>query len=487
MRMRVLPARKGKAVMAVSALVILAGCSQVPDYTPEAGPLPGDWHNPGISPLASAVTETAIVAPEDRWWESFGSAELNGLVEQALAEGNTLKAAVARIRQAQAQLGTAEAPEWPSLSVSGGESASKASSSARSRTSGDSARSYTLGVSASYEVDFWGKRAASVLAAENALQAARLDRETVGWTLSSGVTGAYLQVLAVRDRLTAARRNLDLSRQTLRLTEQQVQFGEASGLETAQQRSAVAQIQTQIAALELQHAQALNALAALLGKSAGEITVQAPGLSGVVLPAVKPGLPSEILRRRPDLRAAEARLVAANADIGEARARYYPSLTLTAERGFASAALSSLLTPASAIWSIGGSLAAPLFDNGAIDSAVDQAAARREELAATYRQSVIDALRDTEDALAANRWLTEQEDRQGEVVTASREARRLADIRYRGGAVAYMTVLDAERTLLQAEDTAIQVRLSRLTAAVNLSRAVGGSLTLPEIGPAVKP
>ncbi|WP_019646586.1 efflux transporter outer membrane subunit [Novispirillum itersonii] len=420
--MRVVAARKGKAVMAVSALVMLAACSQVPDYTPETGPLPGAWHNPGVSPLASAVvTDTAVIAPEDRWWESFGSAELNRLIEQALSDGNDLKAAVARIRQAQAQLGTAEAPEWPSLSVSGGETAAKRSASSRT-TSGDSARSYSLGLSASYEVDFWGKRAASVLSAEN-----------------------------------------------------------------AQQRSAVAQIRTQIAALELQHAQALNALAALLGKSAGEINVQAPGLSGVVLPPVKPGLPSDILRRRPDLRAAEARLLAANANIGEARARYYPSLTLTAERGFSSAALSSLLTPASAIWSIGGSLAAPLFDNGAIDSAVDQANARREELAATYRQSVIDALRDTEDALAANRWLTEQEDRQGEVVTASREARRLADIRYRGGAVAYMTVLDAERTLLQAEDASILVRLSRLNAGVNLSRAVGGSLSLPAVEPAAKP
>lgn len=484
--MRVVAARKGKAVMAVSALVMLAACSQVPDYTPETGPLPGAWHNPGVSPLASVVTDTAVIAPEDRWWESFGSAELNRLVEQALSDGNDLKAAVARIRQAQAQLGTAEAPEWPSLSVSGGETAAKRSASSRT-TSGDSARTYSLGLSASYEVDFWGKRAASVLSAENALQAARLDRETVGWTLSSSVATAYFQVLAVRDRLTAASRNLDLSQQTLRLTEQQVQFGEASGLETAQQRSAVAQIRTQIAALELQHAQALNALAALLGKSAGEINVQAPGLSGVVLPPVKPGLPSDILRRRPDLRAAEARLLAANANIGEARARYYPSLTLTAERGFSSAALSSLLTPASAIWSIGGSLAAPLFDNGAIDSAVDQANARREELAATYRQSVINALRDTEDALAANRWLTEQEDRQGEVVTASREARRLADIRYRGGAVAYMTVLDAERTLLQAEDASILVRLSRLNAGVNLSRAVGGSLSLPAVEPAAKP
>lgn len=481
--MQVLSARKGKMMGAVSALVVLAGCSQVPEYTPDAGPMPVAWQGQASTQAAvtSAQAQPTVLAPTDRWWEAFGSAELNGLMEQALAGSNDLRAAVARIRQAEAQMGSARVPEWPSLSIAGGETASKRSQGSSSRSSGDSARSYTVGLSASYEVDFWGKTAAAVLSAENALQASRLDRETVGWTLTSSVASSYFDVLAGRDRLAAARRNLDLSQQTLRLTEQQVQFGEASGLETAQQRSAVASIQAQVAALELQQQQALNGLAALLGKTAGDVTVTAPGLSGLAVPGVSAGLPSDILMRRPDLRSAEARLLAANANIGAARARYYPSLTLTAERGFASAALSSLLTPASAIWAVGGSLAAPLFDNGAIDSAVDESLARREELAATYRQSIINALRDTENGLAANRWLAEQEGYQGEVVTAAREARRLADIRYRGGAVAYMTVLDAERTLLEAEDAAVQVRRSRLEAAVTLSKAVGGSLALPEV------
>jgi NodT family efflux transporter outer membrane factor (OMF) lipoprotein len=462
--------------------VLLAGCSLVPDLHLPQPALPDWWGNAGAAPPPSP----GAAAPDvpSTWWQSFGSDELDGLETRALERNHDLKAAISRIAQAEAQAEIAGAPLLPSLSLGSGADltrqdragSSSQSSSTGSRISSRTSRSYQANLTASWEIDFWGKNRAAALAAEAGLAASRLDRDSVMLTLTAGVATGYFQALALEDRIAAARRTLAASRETLDLIEKQAQFGQTSSLEAAQQRSAVALIEAQIPALELQRRQAIDSLAILTGAAPSQLNVERGGLDGIPVPAVAPGLPSDLLRRRPDIRKAEADLAAANANVGVARAELFPSITLTAERGYASSSLSSLLDPASAFWSLGGSLSASLFDNGRLQGNVRLSRAKFDELVESYHGAVLASLKDVEDGLAAVNHLADQEAAQQAAVTAAREAYRLADVRYRNGAVDYLTVLDSQRTLLQAEDGAVQVRLARLNAGVGLFKALGGGM-----------
>lgn len=452
-------------------LVTLGACSQVPDMAVPDMALPAAYGTNVDAPLTAPAA----------WWTLFGSAELDRLEQAALAANHDLRAAIARIEQAEAQLRIAGAPTLPSVTANGSATsrmthgaASSTGSTVRTSKSSTTARAYEGSLAASYEVDFWGKTAASILSAQSSLRASRFDRNTVALTLTAGVATTWMQALALSDRVAVARRNLEIARQTLDLAEKQAAFGKTSALEAAQQRATVASIEAQLPALELQKQQSIGALAILTGLAPSQMQLDTATLAGLPIPAVRAGLPSDLLRRRPDIARAEANLEAANANIGIARAQLYPSLTLTAEGGYANPYLISLLDAHNTFWTLGSSLAATLFDNGKLRGNVALSEARLREAAESYQSTVLTALKEVEDQLAAIRWLSAQEQAQARAVEAAREAQRLSDVRYREGAVEYLTVLEAQRTLLSAEDAAVQVRLSRLNAAVGLVKALGG-------------
>ena len=470
--------------VSVFLLPLLAGCALAPDFEiPDAG-LPEWWGNAAQTRPAEAES----LAQPSAWWKAFGLSELDRLEHVALDNNHDLKAAVARIRQAEAQLAIAGAPLLPTVGLSAQEqvlkrstsstttSTSTTSTSSTSSRSRSAVHSYQGNLSASYEVDFWGKTRSAIESAEAALRASEFDRDTVAHTLTAGVATALFQFVALAERVETAKRNLEIARQTLDYAEKQETFGKTSALEAAQQRSNVALIEAQVPALELQRRQALDGLAILAALAPSALAPPRTTLADIPIPFVVPGLPSSLLLRRPDIRKAEASLQAANANIGVARAQIFPAVTLTAERGYSSAHLAQLLEPTSIFWTLGAGIAVTLFDHDKTMGNVRLSEAKKLELAEAYRGAVLAALRDVEDGLAAVRLLAEQEAAQTIAVLAAREAQRLASVRYKEGAVDYLAVLEAQRTLLQAEDGAIQTRLARLNAVVGLFKALGGGI-----------
>ena len=468
----------------IPLLALLAGCDLAPDFRLPELALPDWWGNTE----ARKPEEPETLARPSAWWKSFRIPELDRLEQAALDNNHDLKAAVARIQQAEAQLAIAGAPLLPTLGLSAQEQVLKRSRSTTSTTSttgtststGGAARSsvhsYELGLSASYELDFWGRTRSAVGAAEAAFRASAFDRDTVAHTLTAGVANALFQVVALAERVETAKRNLGIARESLAYAENQAIHGKTSALEAAQQRSAVALIEAQVPALELQRRQALDGLAVLTGLAPSALEAPRATLGDIPIPYVVPGLPSTLLLRRPDIRKAEENLRAANANIGVARAQLFPSLTLTAERGYSSAHLAQWIEPTSIFWTLGAGVAVTLFDNDKTLGNIRLSEAKKLELAEAYRGSILAALRDVEDGLAAVRLLAEQESAQAIAVLSAREAQRLADVRYKEGAVDYLAVLEAQRTLLQAEDGSIQTRLSRLNAVVGLFKALGGGI-----------
>lgn len=467
---------------AIPLFALLAGCELAPDFKIPDLALPEWWGNAE----AKKPEETETLAQPSAWWRSFRVLELDQLEQAALDNNYDLKAAVARIQQAEAQLAIAGAPLLPTVGLSAQEqvlkrSRSTSSTSSTTSTSTSSAarssvHSYQGNLSASYEVDFWGKTRSAVESAEAAFRASAFDRDTVAHTLTAGVATALFQVVALAERVETAKRNLGIARQSLAYAESQETYGKTSALEAAQQRSNVALIEAQVPALELQRRQALDGLAILAGLAPSALQPPRATLADIPIPFVVPGLPSTLLLRRPDIRKAEENLRAANANIGVARAQIFPAVTLTAERGYSSAHLAQLLEPTSLFWTLGAGIAVTLFDNDKIMGNVRLSEAKKLELTETYRGAILAALRDVEDGLAATRLLAEQESAQVLAVLSAREAQRLADVRYKEGAVDYLAVLEAQRTLLQAEDGAIQTRLARLTAVVGLFKALGGGI-----------
>ena len=422
-----------------------------------------------------AVPDAAV--PAQDWWSAFGSQELSSLVAAALAANPDLAIAAERVRQAEAQVRIAGATLFPALNFDAGTARRETRVDGGSWQTGN-ASSATL--SASYEVDLWGKNASGVRSAEAALRASRFDRETVRLTLVAGVANAYFQVLSLRGRLAIARENLVIAERVFAVVDSRVRNGAASALDLARQQAAVLTQRAAIPPLELQERQTLFALAILLGRAPEGFDTAASAVTGLAVPRVAPGLPAQLLVRRPDLASAEAQLAAANANVAAARAALLPSIGLTGSAGLASDVLLNFLNGPTATFAIGASLLQPIFDGGRLRAQVDVAASRERELVENYRKAVLAALADVESALAAGGRTAEQELLQEKVVEQARLALRLAEIRYREGADDLLTVLDAQRTLFQAEDQLAQIRLSRLQASVGLFKALGGAWKMPE-------
>lgn len=455
-----------RRVLAAAFALALAGCSVGPDYARPPAPVPAAWK---AAPEAGGAEW-----PAADWWRRFESPALDAYVRQAQLNNTDIGAAAARVLQADARVRIAGAPLLPTLDASTDVARVRASNRGVSNVRTREQTSYGATLAASYEVDFWGRNRAALASARSLALFSRYDRDTVAITVTADVATTYFRTLEFRDRLAIARDNLANAVRVLAVVEARVANGAASALDLAQQRTVVATQRASIPPLEQLLEQSENALAILLGEAPAAVRVAAGSIEEVALPAIAPGLPSDLLARRPDIRAAEAQLVAANADIAVARAALFPSIQLTAQSGFESLALSSLFNGGSFFYTLAAALVQPIFAGGSLAGQVDLTEARYEELVQVYRGTVIAAFSDVENALVAIRQLADQQVLQEEAVAQAQSAFELADTRYRAGAVDLLSVLDAQRTLFQARDQLAQIKSARLQATVALFRALGG-------------
>jgi NodT family efflux transporter outer membrane factor (OMF) lipoprotein len=446
----------------------IAGCTSL------AGP-PLDTRMDMPGAFREGVPADAVALSRD-WWKSYGSAELSQLIDDALRTAPDLAIAEARVREAEAQARIAGASLFPVISASASSSRSEARAPSAGRWSED--ESTRGAISASYEIDFWGRNASGARAGQLGLQASRFDLETARLTLVSGVASAYFQVLSLRGRLEVARENLAIAERVLKLVTSRVKFGANSQLDLVRQQSAVLSQRAGIPPLEQQERQTLAALAILTGRTPQSFDLKGVQVADISVPAVTPGLPADVLVRRPDLASAEAILAAAHANVGAARAAMLPSIQLTGSGGLATGLLLDLASPVKTV-SIGLSLLQVVFDGGRLGAQADLARGREEELLESYRKAILAALADVENALVATNRSREQETLQGQARDTAQRALQLAELRYKEGADDLLTVLDAQRTLFQAQDQFAQIRLARLQASVGLFKALGGGWEMP--------
>jgi NodT family efflux transporter outer membrane factor (OMF) lipoprotein len=462
-----------RVLTALCLALALAGCTIGAEKPDPAIDIPPVYRDAGAKPDA--------LPPKPDWWRDFRSKELTALVEEAQFANLDIAAAVARIVQADAQAQVAGAPLLPAVDLNGNSARSRVSRSNGSSTGagGSESNSFNGSLSASYEIDFWGKNRAALRSAEGLAAASRFDREVVALSAIASVANSYFQVLGAQDRLTIARRNLESASRILDVIRQRRDVGTTSDLEVAQQESLVAQERAAIPPLRQTLRQTTAALAVLIGRTPESVKIRGGSMSGVAIPRVTPGLPSELLTQRPDIREAESRLASANANVESARAAFFPSIQLTGEFGYQSAILKTLFLPQSAFYTVAGSLTQPIFDGFRLKGQYDLQRGVQEEVLQTYRKTVISAFADVDSALVAIQETAARETLQRGVVTAARRAFQLAEQRLREGTVDLTTALQIQQTLFQAEDTLAQTRLARLQAVVSLFQALGGGWLMP--------
>jgi NodT family efflux transporter outer membrane factor (OMF) lipoprotein len=484
-----------KRAAALLLATALAGCGVGPAYHRPGLDVPGAFN-------AADTRQKAMPAIDAAWWRGFGSPELDRLIEAAITASPDVQAAVARVIQADQAARVAGAPLLPSITGTGNQnwertgsgSASFGSSLGTSSLGSTSAltgltaggsrytetRSYQLQLSASYEVDFWGQNLDTLRAAKASALASRYDQQTVLLTTISSIATTYFQALGYRDRLGIARHNLETAQHVLDAYRGRLSVGTASLLDVSQQEALVAGYRAQIPSFESQYRQEVIALAILVGTPPEQIALSPVPLSSLRLPPVAAGLPSDLLRRRPDVANAEAQLIAENQTVRADVAAFFPSLSLTASGGLSSLALSSLTGPGTLIASLASTLTQTIFDNGQKSGTLGEAKGRYRELAADYVKSVLQAFSDVETALTQQTFDAEQEALEADAVQKAQRSADIAGAQLEAGTVDIVTVLNTQTTLFGDEDTLAQVRVSRFLALVALYKALGGGWAIPE-------
>lgn len=447
----------------------LSGCMLTSDLPDPALDIPTVYKDAHTSRPGAAT-------PSLDWWRGFRSAELTQLMEEAQTVNLDIAAAVARLRQADAQARITGAALLPTLSAGGQENYARTSGSSASglTNNGREITNFQASLSASYEIDFWGKNRDAALAAEETANANRFDRDVVALTTMAAVANAYFQVVTAQDRIRTAERNIASAQRILDAIKQRFSAGTGTDLDVAQQESVLANQRASVPLLRTTLAQNKHALATLVSRPPESVRVAGGTLNAIAAPKVTPGLPSELLTQRPDIRRQEAQLAAATANVGSARAQFFPTIQLTGSGGYQSSALVALFNPNAAFFSLVGGLTQPIFDGGRIRGNFELTQARQDELVQTYRKTVVSAFADVDNALVAIRQTTERLRLQREVVRASRRAFELSEQQLRAGTADIVTVLNTQLTLFQAEDTLSQAQLARLQAFVSLFQALGG-------------
>jgi NodT family efflux transporter outer membrane factor (OMF) lipoprotein len=446
----------------------LAACNLGPHYKRPDIPPPQAWRDAPGSEQSGW--------PSSDWWRGFNSPTLNDLMDQARVANDDLGAAIARIQQADAQARIAGAPLLPSVGLDADGTRQRTQQTTLSPTGGSprTFNTFTAELTASYEIDFWGKNRALRDAARMAALASRYDRATVELTVMQSVASTYFQALELRDRLKVANDNVASARDTLKGLQLEAQVGTVTALDVAQQQTTVATLDAAIPPLNQQLGETLDALAILLGKQPEAVDVSTGTLGDLAEPEVVPGMPSELLARRPDVAQAEAQLIAANANIAAARAAFFPTISLTAAGGYVSPALNTLFNPVSRAFNATAGLTQPIFQGGALVGQYQLNKGRYAELLSDYHKAVISAFGNVEDALVSVQQTAEQLRREQEAVATARHAYELTQAQFHAGTINILIVLSTETALFTAQDTLVQVKYSHLNALVALFSALGG-------------
>lgn len=457
---------------AIAASALLAGCASGPDYRRPDMELPQQW-TPQSNASAASVAGVS-------WWSLYGDAALDSLVDEALAHNADMQVAAARVLEARALAGIAAADLYPALGANAAVDRTRSSLVGTFPLPAEIPRTqtgYRATLDAAWELDLWGKYRRASEAARAELFAAESARESVQLSLAAQVAQQYFALIAFDAQEATLRRTLDGRSETVRLLGQRVDAGYSSELDLRQAQAEQASARSQLATLVQSRERQEAALALLLGRSPRAVigdTLARGTTTAAPLVWVPDGLPSDLLLRRPDLREAEQRLVAANARIGAARAEYFPAITLTAFLGSESASMSRLFSGPAGIFQFAAGLAQPIFQAGRLGYNLEAAQARRDQALALYRQAVASAFRDVRDALAAQtgaRTVLEAEVARSE---ALRQALDKANRRYDAGIASRLELLDTERQLLQSELARADAERAQRTAVADLFKALGG-------------
>jgi NodT family efflux transporter outer membrane factor (OMF) lipoprotein len=461
-----------RSVIATLLSLALTACAVGPDYqrpavdTPAAFKEAGDWKS----------AEPRDEAPRGKWWETFGDAQLNALVEQVALNNQNVAAAAAQYRQALALLDATRAAEFPTLSANLSDTRGRGITTASGNPVLNSTK---LSFNANWEADVWGRIGRSVEANEAAAAAAGADLLAAQLSAQATLAQSYLQLRIVDAQSRLLEQTLAAYRRSLQITRDRYAAGVAARSDVVQAESQLNATQAQAIDLGVQRAQLEHAVAILTGKPPAELNLAPlPLLSVPALPIIPAAIPSQLLERRPDIAAAERRAAAANAQIGVAQAAFYPDLTLGAAAGYQGQSLSHLLSVPNRFWSLGPAAALTLFDDGARTAAKEQAGAAYDMRVANYRQTVLGAFQEVEDNLAALRILKEEAAVQKTAVASANELLVLTDNQYRAGTVAYLNVITAQAAALAAQIGDLNITGRRLQASVTLLKALGGDWTI---------
>jgi multidrug efflux system outer membrane protein len=454
-----------KTLLAVAVGLALGGCASVgPDYERPAVDVPVNWE---------VSIQQANELANTRWWEQFQDPVLNELIQTALQDNKDVKIAAARVEEYLGRYGVTRADQFPQISANADGARTRNSESGGVTLGGNPTNSYQVDLGVSFELDLWGKLRRATEAARADLLATEESRRTVILTLVSQLANAYIQLLDYDKQLVVTQATLQTRSESVRINGLRFKAGLISELDYQQ---AVAEYQSaavQVPILERQIAQQQNAISLLLGRNPGQIR-RGSDLERLVLPIVPSGLPSDLLERRPDIRQAEQQLIAANAQIGVAKAAFFPSISLTGLLGTASNDLSDLFKGPSRTWQFAGSLAQPIFTGGALTGQLQVAEALQQQALLNYQQTIQNAFAEVDNGLIEVAKLREQLKDQAAQIKALQRTVDLATLRYQNGYSDYLTVVDAERNLYTAQLQYVQDQGNLFTALANLYKVLGG-------------
>ncbi len=467
--------------------MVMSGCAVGPNYKRPTVNTPATYRQPNedattpkpaatpqqSAPSGTATTQTpAASLGDEKWWDVFQDKELQGLIRTALKNNYDVRIAATRVLQAQAQLGITRADQLPSLSA-GGNITSQRSPQNGPIPSFESTRGQ-LNASAAWNLDFWGRYRRATEAARANLLANEWAQKEVMSTLVASVAIDYFLLRQLDLELEISKRTLNSRRDSLQLTQTLEQHGISSLLDVRQSEQLVYTASTEIPDLERQIAQEENAISILLGSNPRDIPRGLKLTEQPHAPEVPTGIPSALLTRRPDILQAEQSLIAANAQIGVARAAYFPQISLTGTAGYESAALTNLFTGPAGVWNLVGSFSQPIFSGGRIKSNVRLAEAQREQMLLAYQQTIQGAFRDVSNALVAYRKNQEFRAQQQHLVEAAQDAARLSEVRFKAGTTDYLEVLTNNTNYFSAELGLAQAQGNELASLVQLYQSLGG-------------
>ena len=466
----------------LGSALVFAGCAVGPNYHQPAAlpgqPLPKTFTAAATNGVVWKIAEPSANTPRGEWWRFFSDSELNRLETLAATNNQNLAAAAAQFEQARALVTEARADFFPQLN--GGAAFTRQHTSVNAPFNGQATgqafvyNTYAVPVYLSWEIDLWGRVRRQTEAARARFIASADDLESARLDLAAEVADDYFTLRALDEEFAVVTNTIEAYRRSLQLTENRRRGGIVSDLDVAQAATQLHSAEAQLPVIELDRTQLLDALAVLCGQSPVTFVVETNNTGPAMVPMVPPSLPAELLERRPDVAAAERRMVAANADVGVATAAFFPTVRINGLAGFQSVDAATWFDWPSRLWAVGPSITLPLFTGGFNRAQLAAARDAYDETVANYRQTVLSAFGQVEDALAAQRLLTEEWTAENNALAAARHALEIASNRYADGLVTYLDVATAQTVALNHEQTVVQLEGSRLVAAINLVKTLGG-------------